>query len=97
MNNLNLILGGPGCGKTTHLLDMVNEEIQLGILPYKIAFVAFTNAAANEAKTRAQDRFSLSEDDFPWFRTIHSMAFRRLGLQPDCVMDHQDWKFISEI
>lgn len=90
--NRNLILGGPGCGKTTRLLDIVAEEIDNGVSPQEIAFVAFTNAAAEEAKSRASERFGLDpKRDLPWFRTIHSLAYAGLGIQRDEVLQRRDW------
>lgn len=90
---LSLILGGPGCGKTTRLLDIVRSELDSGVDPREIAFVAFTKAAADEAKHRAAAAFSLDpEADLPWFRTIHSLAYRHLSLTRDELMNKEDWK-----
>lgn len=97
MNNLHLVLGGPGCGKTTRLLDIVEEQIAKGISASKIAFVAFTKAAAQEAKERAALKFGLDpEKDLPWFRTIHSLAYFKLELTRDEVMTRKDWREFSE-
>lgn len=97
MNNLQLILGGPGCGKTTRLLAIIEEEMRWGIAPNEIAFVAFTKAAATEAAERAATKFNLKPDDLPWFRTIHSLAYQKLGMQRDEVMDKRDWKAFGEM
>jgi DNA helicase-2/ATP-dependent DNA helicase PcrA len=94
--NLHLVLGGPGCGKTTRLLDIMESEIARGTPSRKIAFVAFTKAAADEAKTRAASKFSLDpKEDLPWFRTIHSLAYAALGIRHDEVMSPKDWKQFS--
>lgn len=92
-----LILGGPGCGKTTRLLAIVADEINSGTPPSQIAFVAFTKAAAEEAKARAAEKFGLSPEDLPWFRTIHSLAYHSLGITHDEVMGHKDWRSFSSI
>lgn len=87
-----LILGGPGCGKTTRLLDIVAQELQDGVQPNQIAFVTFTRAAAQEAQGRAARQFGLDpERDLPWFRTIHSLVYQALGLTRDDVLDAKDW------
>lgn len=97
-DRLKLILGGPGCGKTTRLLQIVEEEMKAGVAPSEIAFLAFTNAAANEAKERAAEKFGLDpETDLPWFRTIHSLTYARLGMSRDEVMDKRDWKEFSSL
>ena len=69
------IFGPPGTGKTTTLLNMVDEALEKGITPQSIAFLAFTKKAANEAKERAAIRFGLDpKRDLVNFRTLHSMA-----------------------
>ena len=49
--------------------------------PDKIGYFAFTQKAAHEARDRAIKKFNLTEDDLPYFRTLHSLAFRKLGLK----------------
>jgi len=84
--DVRLILGGPGCGKTTRLLNIVEEQLARGVPSDRIAYLAFTRKAAREAAQRAMLRFSLSQDDLPYFRTLHSLAFETLGLTPNEVM-----------
>ena len=57
---MRLILGGPGTGKTTRLLDIVAEEIEKGTSPERIAFVSFTRKATEEAQDRAIKKFNLT-------------------------------------
>ena len=77
------IFGPPGTGKTTTLLNMVEEALSNGTSPNTIAFLAFTRKAANEAKERAAVRFNLDpENDLPYFRTLHSLATVRLCACP---------------
>ena len=70
------ISGPPGTGKTTYLLGIVEDLLKKKVDPRKIAFVTFTKAGANEAAERAREKFGLGEEDFPWFRTLHSMCLR---------------------
>lgn len=91
-----LILGGPGAGKTTRLLAEVEAELARGVDPGRLAFVSFTRAAVDEARARAMDRFGLGGDDLPYFRTLHSMAFRDLGMRRDSVLTKEDWAAIGE-
>ena len=78
------IFGPPGTGKTTTLLNMVEKDFELGILPNEIAFLAFTRKAAREARERASKRFNLNIDkDLFYFRTLHSFAFNMSDIQSD--------------
>ena len=89
---MDIILGPPGTGKTTTLLNRVQKSLEDGVQPGRIAFVAFTRRAATEAITRACDKFSFKESDLPYFRTLHSLAFRSLGLSKAQVMDSKKTK-----
>lgn len=93
--SLSLILGGPGAGKTTRLLQIMEQELAAGVHPSQIAFVSFTKAAAGEARQRAMEQFGLTEDDLPWFRTLHSLAYKQLALTKDDVVNEGDWPLIS--
>lgn len=92
-----LVLGGPGAGKTTRLLQLMEQAMQGGMAPQEIAFVAFTNAAADEAKARAMERFGLGEDDLLHFRTLHSLCFRQLGLRRNDLLTHGHMKEFAEV
>ena len=83
------IFGPPGTGKTTRLLNMVEDALHKGIPPNRIAFLAFTRKAANEAKERAALRFELSFDELPFFRTLHSFAYRTLAVQKQDLMQKE--------
>lgn len=81
-----IILGSPGCGKTEALLSIVDECLSSGMEPEDIGLVSFTRRAAQEAITRASERFSLEPGRFVHFRTLHSTCFRQLGLAPADVL-----------
>ena len=88
-----IILGPPGTGKTTTLLNLVDEFIQQGIRPKQIGYFSFTKKAAKEAATRAADKFSLDlENDLDNFRTLHSFAFAQLGMTKEKMMGWEDYK-----
>ena len=82
-----IILGPPGTGKTTTLLSVVDELLSSGVDPEKIAYVTFTRRGAEEAVQRACVRFSLEKKRFPYFRTLHSLCFRELGLKSSDVLE----------
>ena len=88
-----IILGPPGTGKTTTLLNLVDEFIKQGIRPKQIGYFSFTKKAATEAANRAADKFSLDVDnDLDNFRTLHSYAFRALGMTKEKMMKFEDYK-----
>ena len=69
--NRHLVLGGPGAGKTERLLGAVEAALADGVRPSEVAFVAFTVAAADEARGRAATRFGLETKALLHFRTLH--------------------------
>ena len=88
-----IILGPPGTGKTTTLLNLVDEFIKQGVRPKEIGYFSFTKKAALEAATRASLKFGLSTDhDLIYFRTLHSFAFRTLGVTKDKIMSKEDYR-----
>lgn len=92
---MNLILGGPGSGKTTRLLNLMEQELSRGIKPERIGFVSFTKQAAEEAKTRAIARFGFCSDDLPYVRTLHSLCFSKTGTRPGMMLSMKDYRKIA--
>ena len=90
-----IVLGPPGTGKTTTLLNKVDDYLKQTD-PDKIGYFAFTQKAAHEARDRAIKKFNLTEDDLPYFRTLHSLAFRKLGLKKDQVMQSRHYKDLGK-
>ncbi len=90
-----IVLGPPGTGKTHTLLNKVDDYLK-GTDPDKVGYFAFTRKAANEAKERAMDKFNLSEDDLPYFRTLHSLAFKRLGINKENVMQRRHYEDLGQ-
>ena len=85
-SNTNVILGPPGTGKTTSLLNKLESEIEAGVKPRTIGFVSFTRRAIKESRERTIARFDINEEtDLDYFRTLHSICFRSLGLNGEQV------------
>lgn len=94
--NTEIIFGPPGTGKTTDLMRIIEEKIRSGVPSREICCISFTRKAAYEVKTRMMKKFSLAEEDLPWFRTLHSMAFITLGYTKNQMMGKSDYFSIAE-
>lgn len=86
--------GPPGTGKSTTLLNIVDELLTSGLSPEDLVFTTFTRAGAHEAARRAGKRFNLPPDRLPWFRTLHSICYSLLERKP--VMTWSDWTAIAK-
>ena len=91
-----VILGPPGTGKTSTLLGLLEEELERGTEPERIGFFTFTKQAVKEGKTRALERFDISQKQLPYFRTLHSLCFLQLGLSKDSVLGSQDFQDLND-
>jgi len=96
LRRVQIILGPPGTGKTTTLLRIVEDALNRGVPPERIAYLAFTRKAANEAQERAMVQFGFDSSRFPYFRTLHSLAFKELGLQRNEVMTNSHYRKLGK-
>jgi DNA helicase-2/ATP-dependent DNA helicase PcrA len=85
--NQTLILGAPGCGKTTTLLNRIEHHLEEGTPSHRIAYVSFTKKAVQEAIDRTIARFGGSEVEYPYFRTLHSLCFRKISAENGKIFD----------
>ena len=90
------IYGPPGTGKTTRLINYVKTFYKLGTPLDKIGYFAFTTKAANEAIDRMLESFKhLQRKDLKYFRTLHSLAFWKLGMKKSQVMQDEHYEDIG--
>ena len=90
------ILGPPGTGKTTRLLHYARTFFKLGTPIDRIGYFAFTKKAAGEAKERMLDQNpDIGEKQLQHFRTLHSLAFWRLGMKKSEVMQDEHYEDIG--
>ena len=79
-----IIPGPPGTGKTYHLTNhYLRREIEEYKTPSnKIAYITFSNAAAEEAKKRIGNMFPKFDirKDFPYVSTMHTLGTRQLNI-----------------
>ncbi len=96
------LIGGAGTGKTTELLRIMEAALEsLGGDPLKLGFASFTRAARAEAVTRAAKAWSVDESLLSvrgWFRTVHSTAYRCLGMAAGSLLTERkaDIEWLSE-
>jgi superfamily I DNA/RNA helicase len=96
--DVTILFGGPGTGKTTYLIKVVEQALRRGVDPSRIAYMSFSKKAARQAVERAMDpngplaEYRFSQEHFPWFRTLHSAAYRVLELGRHNVMTSAHFK-----
>ena len=84
--NRTIIPGPPGTGKTERLLYYLDKEIlQNKVDPKKIAYISFSNAAADEARSRA---FNQDVN----ICTMHSMGTKELNINTNTqLLKNKKW------
>ena len=74
-----LVIAGPGSGKTRVLTQRIVYLMRtMGIRPYNILAVTFTNKAAKEMVTRIEDTLGESVQGSMWIGTFHAVCARIL-------------------
>lgn len=89
------IFGPPGTGKTTHLMNLIMEDLKTTD-PDRIAFVSYTRQGTYEGARRAHKQFNLKVADTPFFKTIHALCFRDLGMRKYDMLQKKHYKIFSE-
>ena len=90
-----LVLGPPGTGKTYYLIQRIKEALDNGTHPSRIGVISFTRKAIEEMVERACAEFNLEPKNFPYMKTSHSFGFHGLGLQPQDIMNKEDYDNIG--
>ena len=97
-----IVIGPPGTGKTTYLKNKVEELLKSGVCTsQEIGYFSFTVKAAEEIRDRVMVNEKISKEQvkilFPYFSTLHSLAYRRLQLQQAQIMDDNDYAELSRL
>lgn len=95
MPKIGKIIGPPGTGKTTALMELVGEASRR-YMPKRIGAISFTNTAVEEIKNRVSDKTGTMPQEFENIRTVHSQAWRLLGLEKDNLAETHIGAFNTE-
>lgn len=85
------IYGAPGTGKTTRLLKILEDEIRAGVPPQRIAYITHTVSARLEAIERVKKLLDVNEEKLQYFKTIHSICFKKINCSTHAVMGARDY------
>lgn len=91
-----VLLGPPGTGKTTTLLNRIEEDLKT-VPPEHIALVSFTRKAVGETVQRVSERFGFVKQRLPLFQTIHALCYRSLGCQKSDLMTRQNFAELGDL
>ena len=78
-----IIIAGAGSGKTRVLTIRIAYLMSLGVDPFNILALTFTNKAAKEMKKRISDIVGSTDAKNLWMGTFHSVFARILGAEAD--------------
>ena len=93
-----MVMAGAGSGKTKVLTTRIAYIIQeLGINPYGVLAVTFTNKAANEMKERLGKMLGMEDTKWLWVSTFHSFCVRILREESNYITPyHKGFNIIDD-
>ncbi len=96
--DVTVALAAAGSGKTTYLINVFMKELNGGD-GSDIAFVSFTRNAVREIIERIQQKMipDVSTTQLDYFRTVHSLATRALGLTQKNFITKKDIENFNKI
>jgi superfamily I DNA/RNA helicase len=96
-DDVTVYLAGAGAGKTAALMDELTELLKT-YRPDEIACVTFTRKGVANAIERALlANPQLVAGDLAYFKTLHALCFRELGLKREAVINKRDMSTFNKL
>ena len=89
-----LVIAGAGSGKTRVLTARICHLIEIGVNPYNILAITFSNYAAIEMKERIERQLGYSD---VWTSTFHSMCARILRMDCERIGYSKDFTIYTDL
>ena len=70
MTRVYKILGGPGCGKTTEILNILGQKFREKLHPNQVLMIGFAKATVKNLREKAMDELNFTEEESEtdWFK-----------------------------
>ena len=91
-----LVIAGAGSGKTRVLTYKIVHLLQLGLPPYRIMALTFTNKAAREMRSRITDLVGSEVSSQLWMGTFHSIFARLLRINAERIGFRHDFTIYDQ-
>ncbi|OGC44408.1 hypothetical protein A2V54_03465 [candidate division WWE3 bacterium RBG_19FT_COMBO_53_11] len=92
---INLVVAGPGTGKTTFITNEIRKLLDKGVDPSQILALTFTDKATQEMLGRLDEAMPLGYEP-PWISTFHSFCDRILRQEGLEIGMDPAYKILSE-
>ena len=101
------VLGGPGCGKTTEILNRLGRKFREGLAPSQVLMIGFAKATVENLQERAIEELKFTEAQAESIQTIHKYCLDRLPIKNvftseykrdfknKLKIDESNWQFID--